>query len=158
MESTGRCCERRRSPEVKLFHYERTRVVFIHSLLLRSRGGLRGEWRRILNPSGKKADYKPSPVSLITAGDPAAHTHRGGGKEGRKRRRRRRGTKKVAGEITQVPNDQESALPPRLGNNKGSGERGVGHDNTRRQDSGTHCKPLKTTVSTEACSGSNDLT
>ena len=42
VKSTGRCSNQQRSWEVKLFHYERTRVVFIHSLLLLSRGGLRG--------------------------------------------------------------------------------------------------------------------
>lgn len=42
VESTGRCSDQRRSREVKLFHYERTRVVFIHSLLLLSRAGFRG--------------------------------------------------------------------------------------------------------------------
>ena len=42
VKSTGRCSNQQRSREVKLFHYERTRVAFIHSLLLLSRGGLRG--------------------------------------------------------------------------------------------------------------------
>lgn len=32
-ESMGRCRDRQRSRGVKLFHYQRTRVVFIRSLL-----------------------------------------------------------------------------------------------------------------------------
>lgn len=42
VESTGRCSDQGRSWEVKLLHYERTRVVFIQWLLLLSRGGRRG--------------------------------------------------------------------------------------------------------------------
>lgn len=40
VESIGRCWDRQRSREVKLFHYERTRVVFIHSPFHLGRGGL----------------------------------------------------------------------------------------------------------------------
>lgn len=40
VESIGRCWDRQRSQEVKLFHYERTRVVFIHSPFHLGRGGL----------------------------------------------------------------------------------------------------------------------
>lgn len=53
-ESMGRCRDRQRSPGVKLFHYQRTRVVFIRSLLhLRRELGRWWGWRWIFNPAGE---------------------------------------------------------------------------------------------------------
>lgn len=49
---------------VKLFHYERTRVVFIHSPLFLRWAGLRREWRRLLNPSKQRFNYRLATVPL----------------------------------------------------------------------------------------------
>jgi len=66
-KSTGRCSDQQRSRGVKLFHYERTRVAFMHRLLLLSWDGLRGNEEGYLTLE-KMADHKPSTICLITSG------------------------------------------------------------------------------------------
>lgn len=96
VESTGRCSDQQRSREVKLFHYERTRVVFIHSLLLLRRGGLRGNGDGYLTLEAKGLLQTIQCFSHYwwRSGNCSTDTH---WEEATKKKKRRKGTKKVAG-------------------------------------------------------------
>lgn len=118
VESTGRCSDQQRSREVKLFHYERTRVVFIHSLLLLRRGGLRGNGDGYLTLEAKGLLQTIQCFSHYwwRSGNCSTDTH---WEEATEKKRGEKAQRKLLEETRNSPiipvlNDQENTLPPRL--------------------------------------------